>query len=85
MRAALPTLLLLSPVLFAADGPVANSPRKLSAVSLLPDGSQLHGVMFPRYDEQRRLVGVLKAKAMTLVNMMVSHDSRPSPATAPQL
>ncbi len=42
--------------------------KKLSAVSLLPDGSQLHGVMFPRYDDRQRLIGVLKAGAMTLVN-----------------
>ncbi len=37
-------------------------------MSVLPDGSQLQGVMLPRYDENHRLVGVLKAKAMTLVN-----------------
>lgn len=42
--------------------------KKLSAISLLPNGSQLHGVMFPRYDENQILTGVLKAKAMTLVN-----------------
>jgi lipopolysaccharide export system protein LptA len=42
--------------------------KKLSAISLLPNGSQLHGVMFPRYDEKQILTGVLKAKAMTLVN-----------------
>lgn len=42
--------------------------KKLSSISLLPNGSKLHGVMFPRYDENQLLVGVLKAKAMTLVN-----------------
>lgn len=42
--------------------------KKLSAISLLPNGSQLHGVMFPRYDENQVLVGVLKAKLMTLVD-----------------
>lgn len=42
--------------------------NKLPAISLLPDGSQLKGVMLPRYDENRKLIGVLKAKAMTLVN-----------------
>ncbi len=35
---------------------------------MLPDGSQLKGVMLPRYDEKRRLVGVLKADVMRLVN-----------------
>jgi len=42
--------------------------KKLSSISLLPNGSKLHGVMFPRYDENQILTGVLKAKAMTLVN-----------------
>ena len=41
--------------------------KKLSAVSLLPSGSEFQGVMLPRYDENRRLTGVLKAKTMTLV------------------
>lgn len=34
----------------------------------LPDGSRLKGVMLPRYDENRKLVGVLKAQTITLVN-----------------
>lgn len=42
--------------------------KKLSAISLLPDGSELIGVMLPRYDENHRLVGVLKAAKITLVN-----------------
>ena len=67
MRAILPALLLLAPALHAAE--TAPVPRKkLSAISLLPDGSELQGVMLPRYDENRHLTGVLKAKAMTLVN-----------------
>lgn len=68
MRAIIPVLLVLTPALPAAEGQPAVSRKKLSAISLLPDGSQLHGVMFPRYDEQHRLTGVLKAKAVTLVN-----------------
>lgn len=36
-------------------------------MSLLPDGSELKGVMLPRYDENRKLVGVLKSKLMRLV------------------
>jgi lipopolysaccharide export system protein LptA len=42
--------------------------KKLPAISVLPDGSELKGVVLPRYDENRNLVGVLKAEAMTLVN-----------------
>jgi lipopolysaccharide export system protein LptA len=42
--------------------------KNFSAISMLPVGSQLKGVMFPRYDEQHRLIGVLKARAMTLVS-----------------
>ena len=68
MRAIIPVLLLLAPALPAAEDPAAASAKKLSAVSLLPDGSQLHGVMFPRYDENQHLIGLLKAKTMTLVN-----------------
>lgn len=40
----------------------------MPAIALLPDGSELKGVMLPRYDENHVLVGVLKSKAMTLVN-----------------
>lgn len=61
-------MLILTPALLAAEEPAAVSRKKLSAISLLPDGSQLHGVMFPRYDENHGLTGVLQAKAMTLVN-----------------
>ncbi len=35
---------------------------------MLPDGSQLLGVMLPRYDQNYKRVGVLKAKKMILVN-----------------
>lgn len=61
---------MLTPVLPAAEKqpPAAPPRKKLSAVSVLPDGSQLHGVMFPRYDENHRLTGVLKAEKMTLVD-----------------
>ncbi len=37
-------------------------------MSLLPDGSQLKGVMLPRYDEHQILSGLLKADTMTLVD-----------------
>ncbi len=50
--------------------------KKLAAISLLPNGSQLQGVMLPRYDNDHRLIGVLKAKAMTLVDeQTISGDS----------
>ena len=49
------------------DAP-AVSKSKMSALSLLPDGSQLKGVMLPRYDEDHNLVEVLKAKTMILLN-----------------
>ena len=48
---------------------------------MLPDGSQLHGVMFPRYDEDHRLAGVLKAEAMTLVNAKTIAGETVSPSS----
>lgn len=68
MRATIPALLLLTPVLLAAEEAVPAPAKKLPAIALLPDGSQLHRVMLPRYDEHRRLIGVMKAREMTLVN-----------------
>lgn len=35
---------------------------------MLPDGSELKGVMLPRYDKDHKLVGVLKSRTMRLVN-----------------
>ncbi len=35
---------------------------------MLPSGSQLHGVMFPRYDESHRLSSVVKVRDMTLID-----------------
>jgi Lipopolysaccharide-assembly, LptC-related len=51
----------------AADVP-APVPKKTPVLSMLPDGSELKGVMLPRYDEDHKLVGVLKAHTMRLVN-----------------
>lgn len=42
--------------------------RKLPASELLPDGSQLHGVVIPRHNKQRQLVSALMADVVTLVN-----------------
>ncbi len=69
MRAILPALILLYPALQAADKePVPPEPkRKATAISLLPNGSQLQRVMLPRYDADHRLTGVLKVESMTLV------------------
>lgn len=42
--------------------------RAIPAISLLPEGSILKGVMLPRYDKERKLVGLLKAEKMTLIS-----------------
>ena len=44
-----------------------EGPTKSNPISLLPDGSVLKDVLIPRYDEDRRLVGDLKAETMTLM------------------
>ena len=41
---------------------------KKNPVSLLPDGSVLKGVLLPRYDKERHLVGDMKAEIMTLID-----------------
>lgn len=60
--------LLLAPALHAAEADLPGKGKKIPAISVLPDGSELKGVVLPRYDENRKLVGVLKAEAMTLVD-----------------
>lgn len=67
MRSVIPALLLLAPVLHAAEEAVPAPKKKVAAFSLLPVGSELKGVMLPRYDKNQQLAGVLKAKGMTLV------------------
>ena len=42
--------------------------RKIPAISVLPDGSELEGVVLPRYDEKLRLTGSLHAAKLTLVS-----------------
>ena len=56
--------MLAAPALCAAEPAVG----KKNPISLLPDGSVLKGVLLPRYDEQRNLVGDLKAETMTLID-----------------
>lgn len=41
--------------------------RKIPAISVLPDGSELEGVVLPRYDKDLRLTGSLRADKLTLV------------------
>ncbi len=69
MRPSFPLLIFLAPAILVAEN-TGTPPKKsrISATSLLPDGSELQRVMLPRYDEKRRLVGVLKADTMKLVN-----------------
>jgi lipopolysaccharide export system protein LptA len=45
--------------------------RKLPAISVLPDGSELEGVVLPRYDKKLRLTGSLHADKLTLVSSEV--------------
>jgi lipopolysaccharide export system protein LptA len=45
----------------------APPPKKNSVTSLLQPNSLLTGVMLPRYDENRRLSGLFRAKTVTLV------------------
>lgn len=70
MRLILTVLSLVSPAVVLAQQatPAVPAKAKIPATALLPDGSQLQGVMLPRYDEDHRLTGLVKARAMTLVN-----------------
>jgi lipopolysaccharide export system protein LptA len=69
LRAILPVLFLLTPAVHAVEqAAVPQLPKKkATAISLLPNGSELDGVMLPRYDSEHRLAGVLKSRKMTLV------------------
>lgn len=57
--------LLAAPALCAQG---ASPDMKKSPVSLLPDGSVLKGVLLPRYDKERNLIGDMKAETMTLID-----------------
>jgi len=52
------------------DVPEVQEPkvRKIPAISVLPDGSELEGVVLPRYDQELRLTGSLRADKLTLVS-----------------
>jgi len=60
-------MLLAPAMLMAHDANSSQPKREFSVASLLPPGSLLSGVMLPRYDENHCLLGVLRAKNMTLV------------------
>jgi lipopolysaccharide export system protein LptA len=60
------SILLLATGTLLAEPPDAQD--KKNPISLLPDGSVLKGVLLPRYDKNRKLVGDLKAETMTLID-----------------
>ncbi len=46
---------------------IVPQPRAIPAIALLPEGSVLKKVMLPRYDRERKLIGVLNSEEMTLI------------------
>lgn len=60
------SILLLAAPALCAQGITPD--MKKSPVSLLPNGSVLKGVLLPRYDKNRILVGDMKAETMTLID-----------------
>ena len=60
------SILLLTAGTLLAEDPLAEATKK--PMALLPNGSVLHGVLLPRYDKDRKLVGDLKAEIMTLID-----------------
>ena len=69
MRRILTALALVVPATSVAGEVAATPPvKEIPAFGLLPDGSELKHVILPRYDEDRRLVSVMNAKAMTIVS-----------------
>jgi lipopolysaccharide export system protein LptA len=70
LRRILTALALAMPTATWAVEEVPSTPppvKEIPAFGLLPDGSELKNVILPRYDENRRLVSVVSAKAMTIV------------------
>jgi len=63
-------LTLALPMAHAADEAANDESgmRKIPAISVLPDGSELEGVVLPRYDQNLRLTGSLHAGRLTLVS-----------------
>jgi lipopolysaccharide export system protein LptA len=73
LRALIPLLLLLPTRLVLAVTALPSGNGKLPTTSLLPDGSQMHGVLLPRYDENQKLSSLLHAEEMTLVDRETIH------------
>ncbi len=69
MRRILTALVLVVPTAtWAGEAPeIAPPAKEIPAFGLLPDGSELKNVVLPRYDENRRLLSVVNATAMTIV------------------
>lgn len=67
MRLLLPALLAISTPCVGADE-AEQSGKKLPGSTLLPDGSQLQGVVIPKHNEQYQLENSLMADVVTLVN-----------------
>lgn len=66
MRRLLTALALVAPA-SAADA--TDAPKGWQKIfALLPPGSELKGVMLPRYDENHKRVGVLKSEVVTLID-----------------
>lgn len=57
----------------AEDAEEAPNLRKIPAISMLPDGSELEGVVLPRYDQFLRLTGALHARKLILVGPELIH------------
>ena len=66
MRRLLTALALAAPVLAGAADDAPGGWQKIFA--LLPPGSELKGVMLPRYDENHKLTAVLKSQSVILVD-----------------
>jgi lipopolysaccharide export system protein LptA len=61
-------LLLLSTRLALGVPALPSGNGKLPTTSLLPDGSQMHSVLLPQYDENQKLSSLLHAEEMTVVD-----------------
>jgi lipopolysaccharide export system protein LptA len=68
LRTLIPLLLLLSTRLALGVPALPSGNGKLPTTSLLPDGSQMHSVLLPHYDENQKLSSLLHAEEMTVVD-----------------
>lgn len=66
LRRLLTVLALASPVLAGDADDASGGWQKI--FDLLPPGSELKGVMLPRYDENHKLAAVLKSQSVILVD-----------------